>query len=142
MYWSSRENCVGKSTLANEINKYIPSVIYSGKDYLRLDKNPSIAEEKFKKILKEETAEKNIIYIITEKTHLKFLSADAFIIVIDQKLDVIKERFRERMRGNLPKPVEVMLERNHGIYDGLLCDLIIESNDYDINKIIQLIKSN
>ena len=29
------ENCVGKSTLASEINKKINARIYSGKDYLR-----------------------------------------------------------------------------------------------------------
>ena len=47
------ENCVRKSTLASEINKKINARIYSGKDYLRLEKNPSVALEKFKSILKE-----------------------------------------------------------------------------------------
>lgn len=136
------ENCTGKTTLANEINKYIPSVIYTGKDYLRMDKNPFMAEEKFNKILKEETVEKNIIYIITEKDHLKFLSSDAFIIVVSEKLEVIKQRFKERMQGNLPKAVELMLEKKHGIYDDLLCDLRIKSNNYNIENIIKLIKSN
>ncbi|MBQ2324175.1 MAG: hypothetical protein II379_06270, partial [Oscillospiraceae bacterium] len=33
-----------------------------------------------------------------------------------------KERFRSRMRGNLPAPVEKMLESKHGMFD---------SGDYD-----------
>ena len=47
------ENCVGKSTLANRINEKMAAKIYSGKDYLRLEKNPSAALEKFRAILKE-----------------------------------------------------------------------------------------
>ena len=41
------ENCVGKSTLANQINEKRSATIYSGKDYLRLEKSPSVALEKF-----------------------------------------------------------------------------------------------
>ena len=50
------ENCVGKSTLANEITKRLDAKVYSGKDYLRLEKNPSMAIEKFKDILKTSVA--------------------------------------------------------------------------------------
>lgn len=32
-------------------------------------------------------------------------------------LATIKERFRARMRGNLPAPVEKMLEQKHGMFD-------------------------
>ena len=48
------ENCVGKSTLANKINEKLNAKIYTGKDYLRLEKNPTVALETFKKILQEE----------------------------------------------------------------------------------------
>ena len=34
------ENCVGNSTLANKINENLNAKIYSGTDYLRLEKNP------------------------------------------------------------------------------------------------------
>ena len=47
------ENCVGKSTLAHKINEKLGAKIFSGKDYLRLEKNPSAAAETFKAILKE-----------------------------------------------------------------------------------------
>ena len=132
------ENCVGKSTLANKLNEKLPARIYSGKDYLRLEKNPSIALEKFKTILKESVTGDNIIYLITEKEHLDLLPAGAFKIVLTAELEVIKERFKHRMRGNLPLPLEKMLENKHGIYDNLECNIKIDSN-YDVDEIFKLI---
>ena len=58
------ENCVGKSTLANKINERFNGKIYSGKDYLRLEKNATIALEKFKQILSDAVASENVIYLI------------------------------------------------------------------------------
>ena len=129
------ENCVGKSTLANKINEKLNAKIYSGKDYLRLEKNPSMALEKFKVILKESVAGNNIIYLITEKEHIPLLPEGAFRIVLTAELEVIKERFKERMRGNLPMPLEKMLESKHGMYDNLECNLKLDAN-YDIEDVI------
>ena len=129
------ENCVGKSTLANKINETLNAKIYSGKDYLRLEKNPSMALEKFKVILKASVAGDNIIYLITEKEHIPLLPEGAFRIVLTAELEVIKERFKERMRGNLPMPLEKMLEAKHGMYDNLECNLKLDAN-YDIEDVI------
>ena len=129
------ENCVGKSTLANKINETLNAQIYSGKDYLRLEKNPSLALEKFKTILKEAVIGDSIIYLITEKEHLSLLPEGAFKIVLTAELEVIKERFKERMRGNLPLPLEKMLEAKHGMYDNLKCDLRLDSN-YNIEEVM------
>ena len=133
------ENCAGKSTLANKINEKLNAKIYSGKDYLRLEKNPSMALEKFKLILKESVTGDNIIYLITEKEHLNLLPEGTFKIVLTAELEVIKERFKERMRGNLPLPLEKMLEAKHGMYDNLECNLKIDSN-YDFEKILQILE--
>ena len=130
------ENCVGKSTLANRLNPKLNAKIYSGKDYLRLEKNPSIALERFKAILQESVSGDNIIYLITEKEHLQLLPEGTFRIVLTAELDVIKARFKERMRGNLPQPLEKMLEAKHGMYDNLECDLKLDAN-YDIEEILQ-----
>lgn len=130
------ENCVGKSTLADKINEKLNAKIYSGKDYLRLEKNPSMALEKFKAILKESVIGDNVIYLITEKEHLNLLPEGAFKIVLTAELDVIKERFKERMRGNLPLPLEKMLEAKHGMYDNLECNIKLDSN-YDIDEVIK-----
>ena len=109
------ENCVGKSTLANKIVEKLSAKIFSGKDYLRLEKNPSAATETFKATLQASVDGDNIIYIITEKEHIQLLPEGAFKIVLTAELDTIKARFKERMRGNLPMPVEKMLEAKHGM---------------------------
>ncbi len=128
------ENCVGKSTLANKINEKIGGEIYSGKDYLRLAKNPSVAAETFKSTLKEAVDGKHIIYLITENEHIQFLPEGAFRIVLTAELETIKARFKERMRGNLPIPVEKMLENKHGMYDALDCNIKLDSN-YNIEDV-------
>ena len=129
------ENCVGKTTLANKINEKLGATIYAGKDYLRLEKNPSAAAETFKSMLKASLAGSSIIYLITEKEHLQFLPEGAFRIVLSAELDEIKERFKARMRGNLPMPVEKMLEAKHGMYDSLDCDLKLDGN-YNIEDVL------
>lgn len=128
------ENCVGKSTLAEQLNKRLNAKIYSGKDYLRLEKNPSMALETFKAVLKESVTGSNILYLITEKEHLQLLPEGAIKIVLTAELDVIKERFKARMRGNLPLPLEKMLEAKHGMYDQLECSLKLDSH-YDIEDV-------
>ena len=133
------ENCVGKSTLANKIKETIGANIYTGKDYLRLEKNPSAAVEKFKSILNESVTGDNIIYLITERDHLNLLPQGSIKIVLTASLDTIKARFRERMRGNLPLPVEKMLEAGHGIYDNLDCDMKLDEG-YNIDEVLKTLK--
>lgn len=128
------ENCVGKSTLANKINEKFNGKIYSGKDYLRLEKSPTVAKEKFIALLKSAVDGENVIYIITEKEHLDFLPEKAFKIVVTADIQTIKKRFKERLRGILPPPVEKMLENNHGIFDNLECDVKI-NEDYNLEDI-------
>ena len=129
------ENCVGKSTLANKIIEKLSAKIFSGKDYLRLEKNPSAAMETFKVTLQASVDGDNIIYIITEKEHIQLLPEGAFKIVLTAELDVIKARFKERMRGNLPMPVEKMLEAKHGMYDALDCNIKLDGN-YNIEDVL------
>ncbi|MBR2333807.1 MAG: hypothetical protein IKA59_00510 [Clostridia bacterium] len=132
------ENCVGKSTLAGKINEKFNGKIYSGKDYLRLEKNPSVAETTFKNLLKDAVTGENIIYIITEREHLNLLPDNTFKIVLTADIEVIKDRFKARMRGNLPLPLEKMLEANHGIYDNLQCNLKLDEN-YNLAEVIDAI---
>ena len=130
------ENCVGKSTLANKLNETLGAKIYSGKDYLRLEKNPSAAAETFKKMLGESVTGENIIYLITEKEHIDLLPPGAFRIVLTAELAIKKARFKERMRGLLPPPVEKMLEAKHGMFDDLTCELKLDGN-YSIEDIVK-----
>ena len=128
------ENCVGKSTLAEKINEKLQGKIYSGKDYLRLEKNPSMAMESFKDLLEKSVTGANVIYLITEKEDMNLLPAGAFRIFLTAQLDTIKARFRARMRGNLPQPLEKMLELKHGMYDTLGCDLKL-NEEYNMEEI-------
>ena len=110
------ENCSGKSVLAEQIGNTIGAEIVTGKDYLRMAKSESEAEHLFKEKLKAATVE-NIVYVISEKEHLNLLPSEAMRILVKADTDTIKERFKKRMNGNLPLPVEQMLMRKHGIYD-------------------------
>ena len=116
-----------------KINEKLGATIYAGKDYLRLEKNPSAAAETFKATLKASLKGNNIIYLITEKEHIQLIPEGAFRIVLSAELDVIKERFKARMRGNLPIPVEKMLEAKHGMYDALDCNIKLDGN-YNIES--------
>ncbi len=129
------ENCVGKSTLAAGLNETLQGKIYSGKDYLRLEKNPARAETTFKALLNDAVTGENIIYLITEKEHLSLLPQNTFRIVLTAELDTIKARFRERMHGHLPPPVEKMLEAKHGMYDDLPCQMKLNAA-YDLGDVI------
>ena len=102
---------------------------------MRLEKNPSAAAETFKATLKASLKGNNIIYLITEKEHIQLIPEGAFRIVLSAELDVIKERFKARMRGNLPMPVEKMLEAKHGMYDSLDCNLKLDGN-YNIEDVL------
>ena len=116
------ENCSGKSTLAEKIKSKIGAEIISGKDYLRLAKSESEAKELFKSKLQEAVSGDNIIYVIADSDQLALLPNGAKRILVIADIDTIKARFKERMHGNLPAPVEQMLERKHGMFDGIDCD--------------------
>ena len=117
------ENCSGKSTLANEIQRTIGAEVITGKDYLRMAKSESEATALFKEKLRSAINKENIIYIIADQEHIGFLPDGAVKVLVTADIDSIKERFKERMHGNLPIPVEQMLERKHGMFDS-------ESVDY------------
>ena len=111
------ENCTGKSTLAEEIHKRFGGEIVTGKDYLRLAKSESIAAALFKKKLNAALTGDTVLYVISEQEQVKFLPEGAVRILVKADLEDIKERFKARMRGNLPAPVAQMLERKHGCFD-------------------------
>ena len=124
------ESCTGKSTLADKLKQDFNAAVYTGKDYLRLAKSPSEAETAFKNLLKNAVCGGNVIYVISESEHVSLLPEGCFKILVTAELDVIKQRFAARMRGNLPPPVEVMLERRHGKFDGIQKDYAYDG-DYE-----------
>ena len=127
------ESCTGKSTLAEKIAASIPCEVFTGKDYLRLAKNENIAKEMFRKKLNAAVTGENIIYVISEKEHLSLLPEGAFRILVTADLELIKSRFAQRMRGNLPAPVAAMLEKKHGCFDTEAHNIHIISEQTDID---------
>ena len=129
------ESCTGKSTLAENIAASFPCEIYTGKDYLRLAKNENIAKVMFQKKLSVAVNGENIIYVISEKEHLSLLPEGALRILVTADLELIKSRFAQRMHGNLPAPVAVMLEKRHGCFDEEPYDIHIISGVTDLDEV-------
>lgn len=131
------ESCTGKSSIAKEISKDLAATIISGKDYLRFAKNEAEAKKIFigKLVNATESADENIIFVISEKEHLGLLPEKAFRVLVTADLDKIKERFAVRMHGNLPGPVAKMLEAKHGIFDKEKNDIHVVSGENGIEEL-------
>ncbi len=125
------ENCTGKSTLAEAIQKRLGGEIVTGKDYLRLAKSESVAAALFKKKLLSAVTGENVLYVITEQELIKLLPEGAVRILVKADIETIKRRFATRMGGNLPAPVAQMLERKHGSFDGGVYDYTFDSDRDD-----------
>lgn len=134
------ESCVGKSTLADKLKCLLDAEVYTGKDYLRLAKNEGIAKKLFEKKL-QNAVENHIIYVIAEREHLTLLPENAVRILVTAELSVIKERFAQRMHGNLPAPVEKMLESKHGCFDDIPYDIHVVSGETDLETVCADIQS-
>ena len=134
------ENCSGKSTLAEEIKNTIGAEIITGKDYLRMAKSESEAVSLFKEKLNNALTDENVIYVISEKEHVSLLPDGAVRILVKADIDTIKERFKARMHGNLPTPVEQMLERKHGMFDDGVYDYQFDGASGDPSEICGIIK--
>ena len=129
------ESCTGKTTLARRIADGIPCELFTGKDWLRLAKNESIARAMFQKKLIAAVSGENIIYVISEREHLALLPQGAVRILVTADLEQIKSRFAQRMRGTLPAPVAAMLERKHGCFDAEPHDIHVVSGETDLDAV-------
>jgi cytidylate kinase len=136
------ESCTGKSTLAEKLKEKLDCEVYTGKDYVRLAKNEQIAKKLFEKKLSEAVNGENIIYVISEKEHLSLLPEGAFRVLVTADLELIKERFLKRMRGVLPPPVQMMLEKKHGCFDQEACDIHMISGTDDTDELaVRIVES-
>ena len=131
------ESCTGKSTLAEKIAASLSCEVFTGKDYLRLAKNENIAKVMFQKKLAAAVNGENIIYVISEMEHLPLLPEGALRILVTADLELIKSRFAQRMRGNLPAPVAAMLEKKHGCFDAEPHDIHVVSGKTDLDAVLE-----
>lgn len=131
------ESCTGKSTLADALKNRLHAEVYTGKDYLRLAANETIAKKLFRDKLAQAVTGENRIYVISEKEHLALLPEGCVRILVTADLETIQQRFAQRMGGKLPAPVAAMLERKHGCFDRELADYHVVSGQTDIEALLE-----
>jgi len=118
------ESCTGKSTIADILKMKTGADVFSGKDYLKMAKNADVAKKVFSDLLMEkQDLQRHVVYVISEEEHLELLPEKSIRILLKADIDIIKKRFSARMNGSMPQPVEAMLERKHGIFDSVNCDM-------------------
>lgn len=139
-------SCTGKSTVAEELSKLTPSEVFTGKDYLRLAKNDKEAwrifdENMTKASVDKDVSNKSIIYVISEKDVLSKINSlnSAITVKFTAHLDVVKERFAKRMRGNLPIPVEKMIEKQVKAFNDVESVLYVDTTDNNPTEIANTI---
>lgn len=121
------DNCVGKSSVAERLQHALRARAFSGRDYLRLEKNEQTARASFQKMLADAVSDENIIYVISEKEQLALLPEGCVRVLVTASLESIRQRFAERMHGNLPAPVAAMLERKYGQFESEAHDVRIDT---------------
>lgn len=134
------ESCTGKSTLADKLKALLDTEVYSGKDYLRLARNEAIAKKLFQKKLDGAMSGTHMIYVISEREQLALLPEKALRVLVTADLDTIRQRFAQRMHGNLPAPVAAMLEKKHGCFDAEAHDIHVVSDVSDLDRICKEIQ--
>lgn len=135
------ESCTGKSFLAEQLKSALHARVYTGRDYMRLAGNESIAQKLFCKKLQEAVEGESIIYVISEQEHLELLPDRAIRILVTADLGTNKSRFALRIRGTLPAPVAAMLERKHGCFDNEAHHIHVVSGQYDPDEVCSEIRS-
>ena len=128
-------SCSGKSSAAEELKNLMDVEIYAGKDYLRMSKNEQDAWKVFSGKLKEASSNRDlnspsIIYIISEKSDISKLQGfdNALTIKFTADFETVKSRFANRMKGNLPKPVEKMIERQLMDWENVNAKMCVNSS--------------
>ncbi len=133
------ESCTGKSSFADWLRERLDAECMTGKDYLRMAKNESDAKHLFQQKLREAVRGANLIYVVTVKEHMKMIPEGAVRILAEADLDTIKQRFAQRMQGNLPGPVAKMLENNHGCYSNEKADFHYIAGETKLEDILEFI---
>lgn len=137
------DNCVGKSSIAENLNGQLSAEVFIGNDYFRLGKSESNAALQFKKQLQAAACgEGNIIYVISEKSQLKLLPEICLRVLVTASLSSIKERFARRMNGNLPAPVAAMLERKYGQFENEVYNIKIDTENLTSVEAVNIILSS
>lgn len=135
------DSCTGKSSIAAKLAQQLSAEVFSGKDYLKLAKSEGIAQALFKKRL---SGQERIVYVISEPERLALLPENSVRVLVAASLKTVKERFAQRMHGNLPSPVAAMLERKFGQFESQPYHLRIDTDHVSpaeaVGKILSLLE--
>lgn len=71
---------------------------------------------------------------------LNFLPDETVKILVKENLSTILKRFSQRMKGNLPAPVEEMLRKKHGMFDNISYDYLYEGEKSETANLIKMLK--
>lgn len=136
LYVFMGQSCTGKSTVVDKVKEIIDVEVFSGKDYLKMAKSENEAWKIFYEKLStaassKESSGANIAYLITEKDQLDRINEIEGILKVKftASLDTIKERFSQRLRGNMPQAIENMIERQYNEWDSIIGDINIDTTD-------------
>lgn len=135
------ESCTGKSTLAEGLRRELDARVYTGRDYLRLARDQASARRAFQALLEGARCGEHVIWVISEQEDLALLPEGSLRVLVTAGLPEIKVRFARRMGGALPPPVEAMLERKHGCFDGEAHDLHVSSGQTDLGLVCGRIRA-
>lgn len=137
----------GKSTVADNFKKTIGLTVYSGNDYLRMAKNENEAWDLFYDKLLEASKIKSlskdsIVYVITEKDVYEELQTieNAYFVKFTSTFETIKDRFTQRLRGNLVPPLEKMLEKQLSDWNEVNANLTIDTTDVEASEVTRQIQ--
>lgn len=133
------DSCVGKSTIAKLVAEEINATVISGKDYLRMAKNPGEAAKLFTYKLTSAVCGENIIYVIAEKELLALLPKGGTRVFVTAGIDTVKERFAARMHGVLPPPVSAMLEKKYNQFETEAFDIKINTDEISAEEAAKII---
>ena len=136
------ERYTGKSVLAERIKAELGAEVFTGRDYTRLAKIESAAQQAFQQLLAEnQDSDRIIVYVISDREHLAFLPEKCVRILCTASLETIKARYAEHMNGMLPAPAAQMLEQLHGSFDSGVYDLSVDTDADDLDGICRRIRA-
>ena len=87
-----------------------------------------------------ERADQDLAFML-QYENIAWYENGAVKILVSADLETIKSRFAARMKGDLPAPVEKMLEKKHGMFDGEPCDFRFHGAHGEADQLITALAS-
>ena len=135
------ESCTGKSTLAEELRRELDARVYTGRDYLRLARDTGIRPAGISGAAGGGPLRRTCDLGDLGTRGFRPAPGGQPSGPATAGLPEIKARFARRMGGALPPPVEAMLERKHGCFDGEAHDLHVSSGQTDLGLVCGRIRA-